>query len=121
MSITGPSDHPNSVRGPILWSLDGPEFSGNFPCSLYDCSGCHHFVALPVTRWGTRVSEGVTGFPFELEEEIGKGGFASVYRGRFHQGRAAFKFIQIKNEEKFRYDWTSVGCYEYWQQEKVKD
>ena len=88
----------------------GPAFSGKFTCALYNCPGCHHSVFC---------GENVVGFPFELEEEIGKGGFASVYRGKFHQGKAAFKFVQIKDEQTYTYDRDAVGCYEYYQQKRV--
>ena len=59
-----------------------------------------------------------TGFPFELIEPIGEGGFATVYRGKFHQGEAAFKFIPI-DLDGYKYDWNSVGIYEYRNQEKI--
>ena len=88
--------------------VDGPLFSGNFPCVLFNCTGCHHSLAS---------GQDVIGFPFELEEEIGKGGFATVYRGQFHQGKAAFKFVKIKDEQTYRYEVLGVGCYEYNQQE----
>ena len=59
-----------------------------------------------------------SGFPFELIERIGEGGFATVYRGKFHQGEAAFKFIPIDLNE-YKYKATSFGIYEYYQQEKI--
>ena len=59
-----------------------------------------------------------TGFPFELIEPIGEGGFATVYRGKFHQREAAFKFIPI-NTNGYKYDNTSVGLHEYYKQEKI--
>ena len=64
-----------------------------------------------------------TGFPFELIEPIGEGGFATVYRGKFHQGEAAFKFIPI-DINGYGYELDSVGIYEYSKQEninKIKD
>ena len=64
--------------------------------------------------------QNINGFPFELEDQIGKGGFAAVYRGRFHQGQAAFKFVQIKDEQAYTYDINAVGCYEYRWQEMIK-
>ena len=60
----------------------------------------------------------MTGFPFKLENRLGKGGFASVYRGKFHEGYAAFKFIRV-NEEGYTYDWHAKGCREYTQQEMI--
>ena len=58
----------------------------------------------------------MTGFPFQLLEELGRGGFARVVKGKFHQGEAAFKFIPIQ-EDGYKYDWNEVGCHEYYQQE----
>ena len=62
----------------------------------------------------------MTGFPFKLENRLGKGGFASVYRGKFHGGDAAFKFIKV-NEEGYTYDWHAKGCREYTQQEMINN
>ena len=59
-----------------------------------------------------------SGFPFELIEPIGEGGFASVYRGKFHQDEAAFKFMPIDLNE-YKYKSFSVGIHEYYQQEKI--
>ena len=50
-------------------------------------------------------------------EPIGEGGFATVYRGKFHEGEAAFKFIPIDMDE-YEYATSSVGIHEYWQQEQ---
>ena len=94
---------------PIGYSND-PAYSGDFPCTLYNCPGCPHQLV---------AGQNNAGFPFDLEDEIGKGGFASVYRGRFHQGHAAFKFVPIKKEQTYTYDTDEVGCYEYHQQEMV--
>ena len=47
-----------------------------------------------------------------LTEKLGQGGFACVYRGNFHQGEAAFKFIPIE-EQKEVYNHYAVGCHEY--------
>ena len=60
-----------------------------------------------------------TGFPFNLTAPLGEGGFATVFRGEFHGGEAAFKFIPIVKEG-YKYDVYSVGIYEYWRQEKIK-
>ena len=88
--------------------LDG--FSGNFPCSQFDsCPGCLHSLKCDEKR---------NGFPFELTEAIGEGGFATVYRGKFHKGEAAFKFIPIANEG-YKYDYDSTGIYEYGKQKKI--
>ena len=65
-----------------------------------------------------RCDEKRSGFPFELTEPIGKGGFATVYRGAFHDGEAAFKFVPIEKDG-YEYDRYSVGIYEYSQQEAI--
>ena len=64
-------------------------------------------------------NQNIQGFPFELEEELGRGGYASVYRGTFHQGHAAFKFVPIKCEQDYGYNLNSIGCHEYYKQETV--
>ena len=47
-------------------------YSGDFPCADYDqCPGCDHALVSCVTR---------TGFPFQLESELGRGGFARVFK-----------------------------------------
>ena len=102
----------NPRFGLQVLSTDGPEYSGKFPCTLYNCAGCNHSLVC---------GQDVIGFPFKLEEKIGKGGFASVYRGRFHQGQAAFKFVKIKDEQTYTYDLDAIGLYEYDQQESVKN
>ena len=66
------------------------EYSGYFPCSLFNCPGCSN---------GLVPDQNVTGFPFMLTEKLGQGGFACVYRGIFHQGEAAFKFIPIEEQK----------------------
>ena len=91
--------------------MTDPAYSGDFPCAVYNCTGCGHALVS---------GQNVIGFPFELEEQIGKGGFAAVYRGQFHQGQAAFKFVQIKDEQAYTYDLNAIGLYEYRQQEIVK-
>ena len=87
------------------------EFSGNFPCSLFKCtlSNCPHAL---------KVNDKRIGFPFNLTSPLGEGGFATVFRGDFHGGEAAFKFIPIKKEG-YKYEDTSVGIHEYYQQEKI--
>ena len=51
-------------------------------------------------------------------EPIGEGGFATVFRGAFHDGEAAFKFVPIEKDG-YKYKDTSVGIYEYKKQEKI--
>ena len=58
------------------------------------------------------------GFPFELIEPIGEGGFATVYRGAFHNGKAAFKFVPV-DLDGYQYRYDSVGIHEYYQQERI--
>ena len=82
-------------------------YTGDFPCALYNCTGCHHSLVC---------GQEITGFPFELEEEVGKGGFASIYRGRFHQRNAAFKFVKIQDSQNYTYKSNEVGFYEYYHQ-----
>ena len=59
-----------------------------------------------------------SGFPFELIEPIGEGGFATVFRGAFHDGEAAFKFVPIEKDG-YKYEIDSVGIHEYCRQEKM--
>ena len=107
--IAGGYGSANSLGPPGFMSSD---YSGDFPCALYNCTGCNHSLVC---------GQDVIGFPFKLEEKIGKGGFASVYRGRFHQGQAAFKFVKIKDEQTYTYDLNAVGFYEYHQHEMVEN
>ena len=39
--------------------------------------------------------------------------------GRFHQGKAAFKFIP-KDENSFQYYRSEAGCHEYREQETIE-
>ena len=90
--------------------MPGAEYTGNFPCSLFNsCSGCPHEL---------KVNDVRTGFPFNLTAPLGEGGFATVFRGEFHGGEAAFKFIPIMKEG-YKYGYTSVGIWEYDQKEKI--
>ena len=86
-------------------------YSGNFPCSKFNCTiqNCPHDLKCDELR---------SGFPFELIKPIGEGGFATVYRGKFHQGEAAFKFIPIEKDG-YEYKTYSVGIHEYDQQERI--
>ena len=61
-----------------------------------------------------------SGFPFELIEPIGEGGFAVVFRGTFHNGEAAFKFVPI-DLDGCQYDMSINGIHEYQQQEMIND
>ena len=89
----------------------GEEYSGNFSCSKFNCtlSNCHHSLKCDEKR---------SGFPFELIEPIGEGGFATVFRGAFHDGEAAFKFVPV-DLNGYKYDLWSVGLHEYKQQKKI--
>ena len=94
-----------------VYDYEPENYSGNFPCSNFNCtiSNCPHNLKCDEKR---------TGFPFELVEPIGEGGFATVYRGKFHQGEAAFKFIPI-DLDGYKYDVNSVGIYEFYQQGNI--
>ena len=87
------------------------DYSGNFPCSKFNCtrSNCSHYLKCDEIR---------SGFPFELVELVGEGGFATVFRGSFHDGEAAFKFVPV-DLDGYKYENTSVGIYEYHKQEKI--
>ena len=85
-------------------------YTGNFPCSLFNsCTGCSHAL---------KANDKRVGFPFKLTAPLGEGGFATVFRGDFHGGEAAFKFIPIVKDG-YEYDLDSVGIHEYFQQEKI--
>ena len=88
----------------------GSEYTGDLPCSNFNCPGCNHDLVN---------GQQIIGFPFQLTDELGRGGFARVARGQFHQEEAAFKFIPVR-EDGFKYDRTDVGCHEYDQQEMIK-
>ena len=76
---------------------------------MFDCDGCNESF-----KCGNKVS----GFPFELDKKLGSGGYAMVYKGRFHQNDAAFKFIPLQ-EGNFNYVLSDVGCWEYNIQEMI--
>ena len=65
-----------------------------------------------------KVNDVRTGFPFNLTAPLGEGGFATVFRGDFHGGEAAFKFIPIEKDG-YKYELYSTGIWEYSQQEKI--
>lgn len=63
----------------------------HFPCpSACPVPQCAHTLVY---------GEEQVGFPFELDEKIGSGGFASVYKGVFHDDHAAFKFIPLDEKQ----------------------
>ena len=82
----------------------GNVYDGHFPCPD-ECYGlrCLHGLECDVEK---------VGFPFELDAKVGAGGSATVYKGRFHQEEAAYKFIPLV-ENGFEYWIGSVGCWEY--------
>ena len=90
---------------------DNEDFSGDFPCARFNCTG-------PKCLHSLRCDEVRVGFPFNLTAPLGEGGFATVFRGEFHGGEAAFKFIPIVKEG-YEYEDTSVGICEYDQKEKI--
>ena len=65
-----------------------------------------------------KVDDKRIGFPFNLTSPLGEGGFATVFRGDFHGGEAAFKFIPVMKDG-YEYDEYSVGIWEYAMQEKI--
>ena len=92
------------------YPFEGAEYTGNFSCSLFNsCPGCPHALKADDKR---------IGFPFNLTAPLGEGGFATVFRGEFHGGKVAFKFIPIKKDG-YEYAYNSVGIWEYYQQEKI--
>ena len=49
---------------PITNSFNGQSgYTGDFPCAHYNCPGCPHQLV---------ADQNITGFPFELEEQIGQ-------------------------------------------------
>lgn len=59
---------------------------GDFPCTDFQCAGCDHDLVS-----GRRL----TGFPFQLMSRLQD----NLFKGQFHQGHAAFKFVPIDNEQ----------------------
>ena len=84
--------------------------SGNFPCKNFRESPCPSGCNDSIKRGAV-----YAGFPFQVHELIGEGGYARVYGGSFHQFDAAFKFIKVENNHEYSED--SRGCYEYCNQE----
>ena len=53
-------------------------------------------------------------------EELGEGGFAKVFKAKFHGQLVAMKYIPLdKVKENYQYTPISYGCHEYCEQEKV--
>ena len=53
-------------------------------------------------------------------EELGEGGFAKVFKAKFHGQLVAMKYIPLdKVIENYEYKYDSYGCHEYNHQEKV--
>ena len=51
--------------------------------------GCEHYIELD--------REFI--FPFQFNSLLGRGGFASVFRGSFHRRDAAFKLIKVRDSD----------------------
>ena len=49
-------------------------------------------------------------------QQLGSGGFATVYKGLYHGVERAFKVVPL-DEEKHEYNIKSYGCHEYYNQE----
>ena len=61
-------------------------------------------------------------FKPDLIEELGQGGFAKVFKAKFHGKYVAMKYIpldKVKNGYEFAYD--SYGCHEYYFQEQFTE
>ena len=59
-------------------------------------------------------------FKPDLIEELGQGGFAKVFKAKFHGKHVAMKFIPLdKVKHSYAYDDESYGLHEYVNQEKV--
>lgn len=41
------------------------------------------------------------------------------FKGTFHQGHAAFKFVKV-DEKNYEYNTLAMGCWEYSLQERIK-
>ena len=110
----------------------GEEFDGQFHCARFNCKGCNHRLVdgqLEKRNQGFRINlnfqkktlfrqdkNSLNRFPFKFEEQLGSGGFATVYKGLFHGVESAFKVIPLKKEE-HKYNIKSYGCHEYYNQE----
>ena len=53
-------------------------------------------------------------------EELGKGGFAKVFKAKFHGKIVAMKYISLdKVKNDYKYSEKSYGCHEYCNQDRV--
>lgn len=61
--------------------------TGDYPCIDFQCPGCTHSL----------VSERrLAGFPFQLVDRLQD----NIFKGEFHQGHAAFKFVPVDNQQR---------------------
>ena len=114
------------------WGSDlGPDFDGKLDCARFNCGGCDHGLVdgkppkrnLRLTKisilhelYFWQKLNPLKRFPFIFERQLGSGGFATVYKGLYHGVERAFKVIPL-NEENHKYNITSYGCHEYYNQE----
>ena len=53
-------------------------------------------------------------------EELGQGGFAKVFKAKFHGKIVAMKYIPLDRvKEDYKYEIESYGCHEYCNQDRV--
>ena len=64
----------------------------------------------------TKLKNPLNRFPFKFSQQLGTGGFATVYKGLFHGVERAFKVIPL-DEDEHKYNIESYGCHEYYNQE----
>ena len=59
-------------------------------------------------------------FKPDLIEQLGEGGFAKVFKAKFHGREVAMKYIPLdKVKDGYKFDEKSYGVHEYLNQEKV--
>lgn len=84
------------TRRTQTYENDRPEFSSYFSCALFNCTGCRHSLVSGRNEFG---------FPFELVEEIGKGGFAS-YRFLLEASYTGYMDYYLNAQ----INYNSLGC-----------
>ena len=59
-------------------------------------------------------------FKPDLIEPLGEGGFAKIFKARFHGRIVAMKYIPLdKVKDGYEFEYDSYGLHEYYNQEKV--
>ena len=84
---------------------------GTFPCPSNKPNCC---PSCPAAITDERRS----GLPFKFTKKLGKGGFASVFVGKWNNEDAAFKMIPIKRDGK-KFTTNSNGPYEMYMQVRL--